>query len=503
MNYIASGDEMSRIDEYTINVIGIPQMVLMERAALAVYEYINAKFNKESKVLVVVEGGNNGGDGIALARILHGNGYDVEIFWGENLSKTSEAFGKQLEIARKLNLKFADDILNYGYDVVVDAVFGAGLNRAITGKIADVINAMNDVDAFKLAVDIPSGIDSTNGFVLGTAFRADATVTFGIMKMGLLTGMGYEYSGQVTVADIGIPKRAIDYIEPDLYTYDGLDVDRLLPYRKLDSHKGSYGKIGVIGGSKNMAGAAMFSAEAAYRMGCGLVRICTVEENREIMQSKLPEAMLTTYDSGDKNSVREAVKSMIGWSDVIILGPGLSTKEYAGYIVEKVLKDYKETIVLDADGLNIVAQNKELLKETEARIIITPHLAEMSRLTDVKTGEIKSNKYHVAKEFAKDNNLVVVLKDSRTVVSDGGVQAYINTTGNNGMATGGSGDVLAGIIGGLCGQNMNEFEAAKLGVCLHGLAGQEAAISRGRYSMIASDIVRGITAVLKGDYYVG
>ncbi len=503
MNYIASGDEMSRIDEYTINVLGIPQMVLMERAALAVYEFIRDKFGKGAKILVVVEGGNNGGDGIALARILHGNGYDVDIYWGENLPKTSEAFNAQLEIARKLNLKFADDIMNYGYDVVVDAVFGAGLNRAITGKLADVVNAMNDVDAYKLAVDIPSGIDATNGYVLGTAFRADATITFGIMKMGLLTGMGYEYSGQVTVADIGIPKRAIDYIEPDLFTYDGNDVDRLLPYRKFDSHKGSYGKIGVIGGSKNMAGAAMFSAEAAYRMGCGLVRICTVEENREIMQSKLPEAMLTTFDSKDKNSVREAIKSMMAWSDVIILGPGLSTKEYAAYIVEKVLRDYKETIVLDADGLNIVAQNKEWLADTAARVIITPHLAEMSRLTEVKTGDIKSNKYQVAKDFAKDNNIVVVLKDSRTVVSDGGVQAYINTTGNNGMATGGSGDVLAGIIGGLCGQNMNEFEAAKLGVCLHGLAGQEAAISRGRYSMIASDIVRGITAVLNGDYYVG
>ena len=503
MNYIASGDEMSRIDDYTINVIGIPQMVLMERAALAVYNFIHSKFNKDTKVLVVVEGGNNGGDGLALARILHGNGYDVEIYWGEILGKTSAAFEAQLEIVRKLNIKFADDIMNYGYDVVVDAVFGAGLNRAITGKLADVVNAMNDVDAFKLAVDIPSGIDATNGFVLGTAFRADATVTFAIMKMGLLTGMGYEYSGQVTVADIGIPKKAIDYIEPDLYTYDGYDVDRLLPYRKLDSHKGSYGKIGVIGGSKNMAGAAMFAAEAAYRMGCGLVRICTVEANREIMQSKLPEAMLTTFDASDKDSIRTALKSMIEWSDVIILGPGLGTKDYATYVVEKVLKEYKETIVLDADGLNIVAKNKQWLKDTEAKVIITPHLAEMSRLTEVKTGEIKSNKYQVAKEFAKDNNIVVVLKDSRTVVSDGNVQAYINTTGNNGMATGGSGDVLARIIGGLCGQNMDEFEAAKLGVCLHGLAGQEAAISRGRYSMIASDIVRGITAVLKGDYYVG
>ncbi len=503
MEYIASGDEMSRIDDYAINVIGIPQMVLMERAALGVFNYIEGKFSKGSKILVVVEGGNNGGDGLALARILHGNGYDVEIYWGENLRKTSDAFKAQLEIVKKLNIKFADDILDYGYDVVVDAVFGAGLNRAITGSIADVINAMNDVEAFKLAVDIPSGIDSTNGFVLGAAFRADATITFAIMKMGLLTGMGVEYSGQVSVVDIGIPKKAIDYIEPDLYTYDGSDVDRLLPYRKSDSHKGSYGKIGVIGGSKNMAGAAMFSAEAAYRMGCGLVRICTVNDNREIMQTKLPEAMLTTFDTKDKDSIREAVKSMINWSDVIILGPGLSTKEYASYLVEKVLKEYKKTIVLDADGLNIVAQNISWLTETDAKVIITPHLAEMSRLTEAKIGDIKSNKYQVAKKYAKDNGIVVVLKDSRTVVSEGGVQAYINTTGNNGMATGGSGDVLAGIIGGLCGQNMDEFEAAKLGVCLHGLAGQEAAISRGRYSMIASDIVKGITAVLKGDYYVG
>ena len=250
-----------------------------EQKNVPVYDYIQGKFSKGAKVLVVVEGGNNGGDGLALARILHSNGYDVEIFWGEILSKTSEAFKAQLEIVRKLNVKFADDIMNCGYDIVVDAVFGAGLNRAITGKLADVINAMNDVDAFKLAVDIPSGIDATNGYVLGTAFRADATVTFAIMKMGLLTGMGYEYSGQLTVADIGVPKKAIDYIEPDLYTYDSNDVDRLLPYRKLDSHKGSFGKIGIIGGSKNMAGAAMFAAEASYRMGCGLVRICTVEEN--------------------------------------------------------------------------------------------------------------------------------------------------------------------------------------------------------------------------------
>jgi len=251
-----------------------------------------------------------------------------------------------------------------------------------------------------------------------------------------------------------------------------------------------------------MAGAAIFTAESAYRMGCGLVKICTVEANREIVQTKLPEAVLTTYNPNDKDDVREAIKETMSWSDVIILGPGLGTDEYAQYIVEKVLKNYDKTIILDADGLNIVATDISLLDETNAQIIITPHLLEMSRLTGIKVGEIKENKYDIARDFSKEHGVVVVLKDARTIVSNGEPQAYINITGNNGMATGGSGDVLSGIIAGLVGQDVEPFEAAKVGVCMHGLAGQEAAISKGRYSMIASDIVRSITKVLEGDYYV-
>ncbi|MBQ8413540.1 MAG: NAD(P)H-hydrate dehydratase [Lachnospiraceae bacterium] len=202
------------------------------------------------------------------------------------------------------------------------------------------------------------------------------------------------------------------------------------------------------------------------------------------------------------DTVREAVKSTMEWSDVIVLGPGLGTDEVSEYIVEKVVRQFSKTIILDADALNVLSANKEWLDEVDAKIIITPHLLEMSRLTGVKKGEIKENKYDMARDFAKEHGVVVVLKDSRTIVSDGGKQAYINMTGNNGMATGGSGDVLSGIIAGLCGQNMEVFEAAKLGVYMHGMAGQEAAISKGRYSMIASDIVRSITRVLEGDYYV-
>lgn len=502
MEYIVSGSEAAQIDEYTINVIGLPQSVLMERAALAVYKLITDQFDKKTRILVAVESGNNGGDGIAVARLLTLAGYDVEVYWINEIKNMSEGFERQYNIARKVNVKFTDEIIDSGYDIVVDGVFGVGLSRAVEGKHAEAIKALNDIEAYKIAIDIPSGIDSYTGFVLGTAFRADATVTFGFMKLGLMLAMGYEYSGNVTVADIGFPIQAVDFVTPSLYTYTEQDVDLLLPYRKSDTHKGSYGKIGVIGGSVNMAGAVLFAAESAYRMGCGLVRVCTVEENRNILQTKLPEAMLTTYKTEEKNSIREALKEMCEWSDVIVLGPGLGTEEYAIYIVEKMLQVYRGTIILDADGLNIVAKEKNMLENTDADVIITPHLMEMSRLTGKKVSEIKENKYDVARDFADKYHTVVVLKDSRTIVSDGGRQAYINATGNNGMATGGSGDVLSGIIAGLCGQGMDCYEAAKLGVCMHGLAGQEAAISRGRYSMIARDIVRSITTVLEGDYYV-
>lgn len=502
MKYIVGGDEMARIDKYTIEEIGIPQMVLMERAALEVFKFIENGFEKTARILVVVDSGNNGGDGIATARLLHQAGYPVEIYWLDALSKKSEAFEQQYSIAKKMNIPFADEIVNYGYDIIVDAIFGVGLSRAVAGKHADAINTLNEMEGYKLAVDIPSGIDSETGFVLGTAFRADATITFGFMKLGMLMGLGNEYSGKVNVVDIGFPKKAVDFVEPRHYGYEDADVDKLLPYRKSDSHKGSYGKVAVIGGSKNVAGASMFSAESAYRMGCGLVKVCTVEDNRQILQTRLPEAMLATFDPFDKDSIRTVIKETLAWADVIILGPGLGTFAYAEYIVEKVITGFNKQLIIDADGLNVLSQHMEWLDNTKADIIITPHLVEMSRLTGEKTGTIKENKYEIARQFAKAHNVVVVLKDARTIVSDGKAQAYINSTGNNGMATGGSGDVLTGVIGGLCGQKMNTFEAAKLGVYIHGLAGQEAAIKHGRYSMIAGDIVKSVTKVLEGDYYV-
>lgn len=220
MRYIATGQEVFRIDEFTTNVIGIPQLVLMERAALRIAEHVKERFPAGAHVLIVVESGNNGGDGIAAGRILMMEGYDVEIYWVDGLKSASTGFDAQYAIAKKLNMKFVDELVNAGYDVIIDGIFGVGLSRAVMGRQAEVIKALNDMDGYKLAIDVPSGIDATTGFLLGTAFHADATVTFGLMKLGLLMGMGYEYAGEVSVVDIGFPKQAIDFVEPRLYTYD-------------------------------------------------------------------------------------------------------------------------------------------------------------------------------------------------------------------------------------------------------------------------------------------
>lgn len=497
MKYIVSGTEMAEIDSYSTKVIGLSQMALMERAALKTFEFIRSKFPEPIKALVAVAGGNNGGDGIALARMLSQSGDDVEVYYVDENGHQSEGFQRQYEIAKKLQVRFIDELVEAGYDIVIDALFGVGLDRAIKGKHEETIRALDDFKGFKLAIDIPSGVDAYTGFVRGVAFKADATVTFGLMKLGLMRGIGTEYSGEVHVAGIGFPKQAVMHVAPKLYTYDLSDIDRLLPSRRADTHKGSYGKVGVIGGSKNMAGAVLFSAESAYRMGCGLVKVCTDEINREIVQTKLPEALLETYNSEDKSSIQKSMWSMIEWADVLVVGPGLGQTEAATTVVTQILRYYEKTIVLDADGLNILSKNLDLLKETRANIVITPHLLEMSRLCGLTTSEIKEHMMETAQSFAKEHKISVVLKDSRTIVSDGSAQAYLNWTGNNGMATGGTGDVLTGMIAGLVAQGMDAFEAAKLGVYLHGLAGETAAKNVGCYSMIAGDIVRSITKVLE------
>lgn len=504
MNFIVNGREMQKIDEYTINTIGMPQLVLMERAALGVFDFICGRFPETNhRALIVVESGNNGADGVAVARLLKNKGYEASIYWINKIKVKSEAFDKQLNIARLAGVKIIDNIdadILCGYDIFVDGIFGVGLNRDIKGYHEDVINLINDAKGFKIAIDIPSGIDATTGEIHNCAFKADATVTFGAQKLGILTGQGQEYSGEIKLVDIGILKQAYEAIKPSLYSYDLDDIDNLLPVRRADSHKGSYGRVAIIGGNVNMAGAVLFSAEAAYRMGVGLVKIYTVKANREIVQTKLPEALVHLFDTEDKQSIITAAEDAMKWADVIVIGPGLGVGTHSEILLRKIVPEYNKKIIIDADGLNTISTFAEIFNNTSANIVITPHLMEMSRLTRISVADIKCDKYEVAKQFARKYNITVVLKDARTIVSDGSWTAYINLSGCNGMATGGSGDVLSGIIGALCAQGLDDFEAAKLGVYIHGLCGERTSCEMGNYSMLAGDIVRSITKVMEAEY---
>jgi NAD(P)H-hydrate epimerase len=509
MLYFPTGSEMAAIDAYTIQEIGIPQMVLMERAALSLAEEVEKILHKGEACLVVVEGGNNGGDGVCLARILKHRGYQADVLWLDGLRKQSDAFLRQKEIAEKCGVTFyTADLLKdtqnlERYSVVVDGIFGVGLTRNITGIQAETIATLNQLTCRKLAIDIPSGINSENGSVMGIAFQADKTVTFGLKKLGMLYEPAGQYCGEIIVKDIGFPREAVEAAAPKHYCYTDDEIIRMVPPRKKDSHKGTYGRVVVIAGSVNMCGACRFAAEAAYRTGCGLVRIYTDEENRVILQESLPEAMLTTYDSRhfEEDEIAK-LKSVIGWADVIVAGPGLGTDQRAETIGRVLMQEAACPLVLDADALNIISRHRDWLKGKK-NVVITPHIKEMARLIQKEQQSeaeamsyVKQNMEKAARETTAEYGVVTVLKDARTMVTSQETETYINITGNNGMSKGGSGDVLAGLIGGLLAQKMPVEAAAKAGVYLHGKAGNLAAEHCGQYSMLARDILYYIPAAM-------
>lgn len=509
MIYFPTGSEMAAIDKYTIEEIGIPQMVLMERAALTMAEEIKKILGPDDACLVVVESGNNGGDGVCLARILHQSGYKIDVVWLEGLEKQSDAFLKQKEIAEKCGLAikpasylWESDCRNV-YKLVVDGIFGVGLHRPVADIQQKAVTVMNEMQCRKLAIDIPTGLNADTGEIMGAAFQADITVTFGLKKLGMLYEPARSLCGKVIVKDIGFPREAVHAVSPQHYCYTDEEIVRMMPIRKKDSHKGNYGRVVVIAGSVNMCGACHFAAEAAYRTGCGLVRIYTDEKNREILQETIPEAMLTTYDSKHYEEEEiEKLKGVIEWADVIVAGPGLGTDKRAVQIIRILMETADCPMVLDADALNILAENREWLKGKED-IVITPHVREMARLIRADGQEeadalayVKQNMEQTAKSAASEYGVITVLKDARTIVAAGEEKTYINITGNNGMSKGGSGDVLSGVIGGLIAQGMKPKEAAKAGVYLHGRAGNLAKESCGSYSMIARDILHYIPAAL-------
>jgi NAD(P)H-hydrate epimerase len=488
MEWIVNAKEMKLCDQNTMQYYGIPSMVLMERAALKTVDVIMDADYQTRQILIVCGVGNNGGDGMAIARLLAQRGCCISILLiGDNKKFTDET-KKQYEICKQYQIPFVSllDLECTSYTLIIDALFGVGLSRNLSGEYYDIIEKLNHMNAGKIAIDIPSGISADNGAIMGTAFRADTTITFAYRKLGLVLYPGVDYAGKVIVADIGIDDNSWLDKKPGICTLDDSDMREALK-RSEDGNKGTFGKVLVIAGSINMAGAAYFTAKAAYKSGCGLVRIYTVEENRTMLQTKLPEALLTTYSA--KKPDMQQLNEALEWAETIVIGPGIGTDDTANIILKNTLKNAAVPIVVDADALNLIANDTQILLKPHTEMVVTPHMGEMARLCGDSITYLKENRMDAAEEFAREYNVVCVLKDARTVTAVPYGRTYINQNGNSGMATGGSGDVLAGLIAGLIAQGIHSEFAAPAAVYLHAKAGDEAAKKIGKHAMIASDIL--------------
>lgn len=505
MRYLVTGKEMKAIDMRSIEEYGIPSLVLMERAALEVAKEAEQYLLKNGKhpsmcgkhVLAVCGLGNNGADGAAAARMLHLRGASASILLPSLDGNMSSEMEVQLEIAKKLEIPIytPEEYIPGACDVVIDAVFGIGLTRPVEGVYAEMIALIREqaevFGAAVVSVDIPSGISSDTGAVMGCAVEADVTVTFGEMKLGQVLFPGREACGRLETADIGFVPEETEAAKKHVLAHTKEDL-RTIPKRKAYSHKGTYGKILVIAGSKNMAGAAYFAAKAAYRTGAGLVKVMTTDENRFVIQEKLPEAILSTYDSEwaihEPEAFKQYINDQTDWADAIILGPGIGTGECSRILVETVLGSAYVPIILDADAINLAARYPYLKNYFTENIILTPHLSECARLTGLSIDEIKEHLIETAKEVSETFGVTCVLKDAATIVARKDGKIYVNMSGTPAMAKGGSGDVLCGVIAGFLALGMEECEAASLGVYVHGLAGEAAEKKTGTHSVLASEL---------------
>ena len=492
MIYLPTGEQMRRADLYTIEEIGVPSMVLMERAALEVVRCMEEEQLDFRKVLVVCGSGNNGGDGYAIARLLHLKGHDVTIFFAGNSQKRSEENAQQAKIAAHYEIPVITNLDTEEYSVIIDALFGTGLKREITGHYREILCSVNQMTGEKVAVDLPSGIHDTTGAQMGIAFCADLTVAIAFPKRGLFLQEGNVCAGKILTGDIGISSET--FSEGTVtFGYEKQDLFLGFPKRKKNSHKGSYGKVLMIASSKGMSGAAYLSAKAAYAVGAGLVQIYTHEENRVILQQLLPEAIITTYDTFDS----EQLEKLIQWADLIGIGCGLGKSDTAERVMQYTLKRALVPCVVDADGINILSKHMEWIEVTNALIVLTPHMKEMSRMLQCSVKELIEQRMERLHAFVERYKVVCVLKDARTLVAKEHRNTYLNLSGNAAMAKAGSGDVLAGVIVGILAQQCEPYTSACLGVFLHGLAGDMARDKKGAYSVLASDLVAEISSVLK------
>jgi NAD(P)H-hydrate epimerase len=511
---VVTGTQMAAIDWETIDR-GIPGEVLMERAGKAVAEAVLnevLKGWKDGRVVVICGKGNNGGDGFVVARVLAQEGIDVRVFLiGERQNVRGDA---------ALNLKRAEDVGlsvievddDTGIDAVrrevsgtgclVDALFGTGIKGGVTGLSAAVIETVNAAETPVVAVDLPSGVDADTGRADGAAITANLTVTFGLTKVGHWFYPGRAKRGELRVVEIGFPHEVVERHLSGMFVTTGEAVRAWLPVRPPDTHKGECGRVVVIAGSAGLTGAATLTARAAARIGAGLVTLGTPESLHDILEVKLTEVMTRPLLEVRKRrclSLRAVgeIRRLLQKADCLAVGPGLATYRETTELVRRIVGEVTVPTVIDADGLNALGEKPELLKYVEAPVVLTPHAGEFSRLTGLSVETILADPITAAGDFAEEFGVSVVLKGAPTVIADPTGRRFINPTGNAGMATGGMGDVLTGVIAGLIGQGMTPFEASVAGVYLHGLAGDSAMNRIGGLGLLAGELIEELPGAIR------
>ncbi len=485
MRPVLTAEEMYRCDRYTIETLGVPSEVLMERAARAIADEALRAFDTR-RVLAVCGGGNNGGDGIAAARMLCEAGVSAEVYLVG--APASEGCKREFAKAQAAGVVLSEDDFS-AYSLIIDALFGIGLSRAPEGDAAEVICRINASGVPVLAADIPSGVDAATGAVPGGAVRADATVTFAAHKAGTVLYPGADYAGRVACADIGIGTAGVG-IAPSLFLTEKADLWRL-PRRAARSNKGTFGRVLVVAGSESMSGAAYFAALGAYRAGAGIVETAVHPAVVPVLRVLLPEAIVAPYTEGLSRAIARA--------DAVVAGPGLSQSAESCAVLRQVLDAVEERpLVLDADALNLLSKNEDLLKNLPKNTVCTPHPGEMARLLRCTVADVVSDILGTARRFAAESGAVCLLKDAHTVIAASDGTATVNTTGSNAMATGGSGDVLSGVIGAFAAL-VNVYDAAVLGAYVHGRAGELASRDLGEHAVLARDIADRIGLAVRGE----
>ena len=495
--------EMQKLDAQAVKDFGIPEELLMENAGLAVYNVIKDEVGIQGKRFAVFcGGGNNGGDGFVVARKIHSNGGLVHVYILGEVGKYKDAAKSNLQIIQNIGIEIYEpnntDVLKdtlSKYDVIIDGMFGTGLDREVEGKYKNVINLINEQNCTVVSLDIPSGIHGDTGQIMGTAIKAAYTISLGLPKLGNLLFPGFEYGGKLHVTHISFP--------PEMYKNINISInDPLpLPVRRMDAHKGAMGKVLFIAGSNLYLGAPYFAAQSFLKAGGGLSFLATPESVAPHIASKGNELVVLPLSMSKSGSLSmRNLDRLLEFSDkvdMVVIGPGISLNRGAQNLVRSISTEINKPVLIDGDGLTAIAKDLDCIANRNYPSVLTPHMGEMSRLTGKTIADINKHKVDALQVTAKMLKTIIVLKGAHSLIGYPDGRVFLNLSGNPGMATAGSGDVLTGTIAGMLGLGLTIEDAVRNGVFVHGFAGDLAAIENGQDGLLATDIMNHLPVALK------